>query len=179
MAKTMKFHNLPVVSLGAEFLVMGHLMRRNIVAYKAPPQNAGYDIICIHPDPRYKPTEGERELIRIQVKSRYATDCDRGFLVKRKTLDAFDFLVIAFLNIGDYNRGRDGSTGDGEAEFYTLPKEFVIDHYMPDSGWEKVSLRGLQDEIKPFKSNRGFEQIADALGVPRPIRAACGPDAEE
>ena len=30
---------LPVVSAGAEFLVMGHLMRRNILTYKAPPNN--------------------------------------------------------------------------------------------------------------------------------------------
>jgi len=42
---------LPVVSHGAEFLVIGYLMRRNILAYKAPPNNEGYDIICIHPDP--------------------------------------------------------------------------------------------------------------------------------
>ena len=43
------FLRLPVVSAGAEFLVMGHLMRRNILAYKAPPNNEGYDLICIHP----------------------------------------------------------------------------------------------------------------------------------
>ena len=45
------FLRLPVVSAGAEFLVMGHLMRRNILAYKAPQNNEGYDLICIHPDP--------------------------------------------------------------------------------------------------------------------------------
>jgi hypothetical protein len=44
---------LPVVSAGAEHLVMGYLMRRNILTYKAPPNNEGYDLICIHPDPRY------------------------------------------------------------------------------------------------------------------------------
>ena len=42
----------PVVSHSAEYLVMGYLMRRNILAYKAPPNNEGYDLICIHPDPR-------------------------------------------------------------------------------------------------------------------------------
>ena len=36
------------------------------------------------------------------MKSRYATDCDRGFPVKEKSLDAFDFLVVAFLNIGKF-----------------------------------------------------------------------------
>ena len=50
-----EFLRLPIVSAGAEFLVMGHLMRRNILAYTAPPNNAGYDLICIHPDPRHRP----------------------------------------------------------------------------------------------------------------------------
>jgi len=36
---------LPVVSLSAEYLVMGYLMRRNILVYKAPPFNEGYDLI--------------------------------------------------------------------------------------------------------------------------------------
>jgi len=29
---------------------MGHLMKRNILTYKAPPNNEGYDLLCIHPD---------------------------------------------------------------------------------------------------------------------------------
>jgi hypothetical protein len=31
-----KFLHLPVVSLSAEYLVMGHLLRRNVLTYKAP-----------------------------------------------------------------------------------------------------------------------------------------------
>ncbi len=54
-----------VVSAGAEFLVMGYLMRRNIVAYKAPPNNEGYDLICIHPDPRDQPQSGEAAQVRV------------------------------------------------------------------------------------------------------------------
>jgi hypothetical protein len=46
---------LTVVWASAEFLVKGYLMRRNILAYKAPSNNEGYDLICIHPDPRHKP----------------------------------------------------------------------------------------------------------------------------
>jgi hypothetical protein len=71
-----------------------YLMRRNILAYKAPPNNEGYDLICIHPDPRHQLMEKEVSQVRIQVKSRYATDCDRGFPVKEASLDAFDFLVV-------------------------------------------------------------------------------------
>ena len=83
---------LPVVTAGSEHLVMGHLMRRNILTYKAPPGNEGYDLICIHPDPRHQPGPDEKAQIRVQVKSRYATDCDRGFPVREKSLDAFDYL---------------------------------------------------------------------------------------
>src|SRR5947209_12628457 len=90
-----EFLRFPVIALGAEHLVMGHLMRRNILAYKAPPNNEGYDLICIHPDPR---VDGRKA--RIQVKSRLATDCDRGFPVKGRTFAAFDYLIVVFLNVG-------------------------------------------------------------------------------
>ncbi|WP_432778293.1 hypothetical protein QZL74_16480 [Burkholderia gladioli pv. alliicola] len=87
----------PAISSSAEYLVMGYLLRRNVLTYKAPPMNEGYDLICIHPDPR----KASRQL-RVQVKSRYATDCDRGFPVKERSINAFDFLVVAFLNVGYY-----------------------------------------------------------------------------
>jgi hypothetical protein len=55
-----KWLQLPVVSAGAEYLVMGHLMRRNILIYMAPAGNQGYDLMCIHPDPRHQPMPGEK-----------------------------------------------------------------------------------------------------------------------
>jgi hypothetical protein len=113
---------LPVVSAGSEYLVMGHLMRRNILTYKAPPGNEGYDLICLHPDPRHQPGPDEKAQIRVQVKSRYASDCGRSFPVNDKRLDAFDYLVVAFLNIGNYNGKNDGSSGAREPEFFTLPQ---------------------------------------------------------
>lgn len=76
---------------------MGYLMRRNILTYKAPPNNEGYDLICIHPNPRYKPKRDQLAQVRVQVKSRYATDCDRGFPVQEASIDAFDFLIVVFL----------------------------------------------------------------------------------
>src|SRR5262249_58857146 len=115
-----EFLRLPVVSAGAEFLVMGYLMRRNILTYKAPPNNEGYDLICIHPDPRRQPREDEVAQVRVQVKSRYATDCDRGFPVKEASLDAFDFLIVAFLNIGKFFGKNDGPSGERQPDFYTL-----------------------------------------------------------
>ena len=58
---------------------MGYLMRRNILAYKATLNNEGYDLICIHPDPRRVTRQ-----IRMQVKSRLATDHGGGFPVKAR-----------------------------------------------------------------------------------------------
>jgi len=89
------FLRFPVISHGAELLVQGYLMRRNILTYKAPPNNEGYDLICINPNPRIKGKQ-----IRVQVKSRYQTDCDRGVPIKESNLDAFDYVIVAFLNIG-------------------------------------------------------------------------------
>lgn len=159
---------LPVVAAGAEYLVMGHLMRRNILTYKAPPGNEGYDLICIHPDPRHKPGPEEKAQVRVQVKSRYATDCDRGFPVKAASFDAFDFLVVAFLNIGLFYGRHDGSTGAQAPEFFTLPNGFIRKHHQAHSSWPKVRLRGMDAELTPYAGEEGFEQIAMALGVPRP-----------
>ena len=159
---------LPVVTAGSEHLVMGHLMRRNILTYKAPPGNEGYDLICLHPDPRHQPGPNEKAQVRVQVKSRYATDCDRRFPVKEKSLDAFDYLIVAFLNIGNFYGKNDGSTGAEQPEFYTLSQAFIREHHDSNSTWEKVKLKRLQDEIEPFKNEKGFELIAIDLGIPLP-----------
>ena len=159
---------LPVVSASSEYLVMGYLMRRNILAYKAPPNNEGYDLICIHPDPRHRPKQGQKAQVRVQVKSRYQTDSNRAFPVKEVSLAAFDFLIVAFLNIGKFFGRNDGTEGCAETEFYTLSNDFIRKHHETTTSWELVRLRNLDEEIAPYKNEKGFEQIAECLGIPRP-----------
>lgn len=158
--------HLPVVSLAAEHLVMGHLLRRNILTYKAPPGNEGYDLICIHPDPRRQ----HERIVKVQVKSRYQSDCDRGFPVKGRTIDAFDFLIVAFLNIGKFFGRHDGGSGAREPEFFTFSSAFIRKHHCATSSWEKVKLRGLDAELQQHRGESGFELIATALKVDRPRR---------
>ena len=127
-------------------------------------------MICIHPDPWHCPSRSEVPQVRIQVKSRYATDCDRGFPLKAKSFGAFEFLIVAFLNIGNFHGKHDGSIGCREPEFYTLPNDFVRQHHDATTSWQKVKLGKLEAEIAPFKNERGFELIAQKLGVSRPVK---------
>lgn len=161
---------LPVVAAGSEYLVMGHLMRRNILTYKAPPGNEGYDLICIHPDPRHKPKRGQVAQVRVQVKSRYATDSNMGFPLNARTITAFDFLIAAFLNVGNYYRGRDGADGARTPDYYTIPSKVIRKLHIGYSSWEGVRLKRLSDKLSLYHNEMGFELIAEALGVPRPRR---------
>ena len=147
-------YRFPVVSLGAEYLVMGHLMRRNILAYKAPPNHEGYDLICIHPDPRVSAKQ-----IRVQVKSRLATDCDRGFPVRERSFSAFDFVIVAFLNVGYFSKkatSRGCRAGAKAPEFLTIPVRLIRKHHRRDGRWEKFYTRGLA--IERYPDEVGFEQ---------------------
>jgi hypothetical protein len=153
---------LPVVSHGAEHLVIGYLMRRNILAYKAPPNNEGYDVICIHPDPTR-----EVRPIRVQVKSRYQTDCDRSFPVKNKSFKAFDYLIVVFLNIGFFKKNKKVLDGCKEPEFYCFPRKWIQEHHTVfKSGWQKVHTKN--QKIDSFKNEKGFALIAGRLGIPYP-----------
>lgn len=149
---------------GAEHLVLGYLMRRNILSYKAPPNNEGYDLICIHPDPRRATKQ-----VRVQVKSRYATDSNRGVPLKGKTLDAFDYLVLVFQNVGYYYTKKSVRDGLQPVELYTLSADFVRRHHARlGKSLEIFGTKSL--DLTPYRDEAGFEQIADELGIPYPTR---------
>ena len=88
--------------------------------------------------------------------------------MKERSLDAFDYLIVTFLNIGNFYGKNDGSTGAEQPELYTLSQEFIREHHDSSSTREKVKLKRLQEEIEPFKNEKGFERGAIDLGIPLP-----------
>jgi hypothetical protein len=163
-----KYSRYPAINLGAEHLAMGYLLRRNIMAYKAPPNNEGYDLVCIHPDPRKVAKQ-----VRVQVKSRMATDSDRSVLVKPRTVDAFDFLIVVYLNIGYFlgmAKRHPLRAGDSEPELFVLPQAFVASNMSKTSSWGKLRLRG--HDLSPFEGRKGIEQIARKLKISYPVKSS-------
>ena len=159
-----KFTRYPVISLSAEYLAMGYLLRRNILTYKAPPNNEGYDLLCIHPDPKKKSRQ-----IKVQVKSRLATDSDMGFPVKGHSIHSFDYLIAVFLNVGYFfgkARRYPTETGAKPPSIYVFPRSFIVRHHESSSSWEKVKTRGIS--IDRYLNEAGIEQIARALKIPYP-----------
>lgn len=77
------------------------------------------------------------------MKSRNATDNDGSVIVNPKTYDAFDFLIAAFLNIGNFlsRKSRGVEEGRCAPEFYTFPAGFVREHRNKASKWGKISLK--------------------------------------
>lgn len=158
---------LPVVALGAEHLVMGLLLRRNVLVYKAPENNEGYDLICMHP----KPQDAER-VVRVQVKSRYAIDSNREVPLAQKSIAAFDYLVAVFMNIGYYYSAKKACEPAIAPVLYTLPQAFVKEHHWQPASGGKGKLKLGRLDLSAFEGDLGLEQVAVQLKVPFPRRAA-------
>ncbi|MDL1899493.1 hypothetical protein FBR02_01850 [Anaerolineae bacterium CFX9] len=138
---------------GAEFLVLGHLLIEKMQAFKAYTNFPGYDIIA---------TNAEKNVsCRIQVKSRWATDFDGGFLIKNFDCD---FVVVVVLNRGysklKKSRSQD-DTGRREPEFYVIPVEIVKAARYEKSSWGKVFLRHIE-QVEQYLGN--WDLIRQFLG---------------
>ncbi len=159
---------LSCVTLGAEYLAMGYLLRRNILTYKAPDGYEGYDLICINPDPRHK-----SKALRVQVKSRYATDGDGGFLIRKESLEAFDYLIAVSLNIGFFcGKGKKSIDGLAPPVFCTFPAQWIREnHKISPAGWGSIRTKSLtESEKQKFRNEAGFEAIAKDLKIPYPSK---------
>jgi hypothetical protein len=163
MARKREVLRLPVVAEAAEHLVQGYLMRRNVLTYQAPRLNKGYDLLCVHPDPSKCVKQ-----IRVQVKSRAASDCARDFSLSKNGGDGFDYLIGVFLNIGNYDSESADDPELTEPEFFTFPRSFVEQHRRDGGEWHWLPLKDL--DVEPYRGERGFELIAQELEVEYPAR---------
>jgi hypothetical protein len=103
----------------------------------------------------------------VQVKSRYASDSNRGVILREAKLKSADFVVLVFLNIGHFYMRRPVREGARAPEFFTLPIDVVRGLYSKTkAGWERVLTRGV--DLEAYRDEKGFELIADVLGVPYP-----------
>jgi hypothetical protein len=128
-------------SEGAEFLVLGALLIEGIATYKT---YAGYDLVATDPQ--------RNRVARIQVKCRWATDFDRGFLIKNFDCD---FVVFVALNRGHRRRAvKSSSEGRRSPEFYVLPVDVVQKALIKNSPWSKASLK-LIENVEQFKDAWG------------------------
>lgn len=120
---------------GAEFLVLAHLLIEGIQAIKAYTRFPGYDLIAADPE--------NGTSCRIQVKSRWATDYDRGF--PSANLDC-DFVVLVALNRGfRYRRRKNVQPMNGRRppELYVFPIDVLRPVVQQSGGWSKVYLRNV------------------------------------
>jgi hypothetical protein len=118
---------------GAEFLVLGALLTEGIIANKSYLNTPGYDLIATNPE--------RRTACTIQVKSRWATDYDGGFLIKN--MDS-DFVVFVALNRGyRYAKAKKGAeSGKRAPQFYVFPTKMLKAVPRTD-GWGKLFLRNV------------------------------------
>ncbi len=135
--------NSNLESIGAEFLVLGNLLIEGIQAFKTYNNQKGYDLIATNPQ--------KGKSCRIQVKSRWATDYDGGFLINN--IDC-DFVVFVALNRGIRYRKGNKSTGEGRQapEYYVFPKSVVKHVQTKSASWKKVYLKNISD-INKYSNN--------------------------
>ena len=146
-----RYVDTQVPSEGAVSLVQGMLCREGVPTFKAPAFRAVYDLVAINPNTKKSAT--------IQVKSRFQTDCDRGFVVSK--LGA-DFFVFVFLNMGNWY-GDEPYVGRRQPEFYIVPRtevEAVVDtkRKMP-----KFFIKKGNTKFKKYRN--AWHLVVKSLGI--------------
>ncbi|MBZ0201399.1 MAG: hypothetical protein K8I03_00120 [Ignavibacteria bacterium] len=132
--------NTRLESTGAEYLVLGYLLREGVQSFKSPENNPGYDLIATNP---------ERNLsCRIQVKSRWGSDYDGGFPIKNFNSE---FVVFVALNCG-YSFSKKGKEGGKkEPDIYVFPTS-ICKKYARTDAWGKLFFRKIPQYDK-YKNN--------------------------
>jgi len=124
-------------SAGAEFLVLGMMLVEGIECHKTYTNNPAFDLVAVN---ALRNTSA-----RIQVKSRYATDFDGGFLISKFDND---FVVLAKLNRGFHyskkHKAKEAANGGKLApELFVIPTKVVKDARYKKSSWGKTYLKSI------------------------------------
>lgn len=104
--------------------------------------------------------------MRIQVKSRWATDYDGGFLIRNFDTD---FVAFVELNRGyRYSRKGRSESGRKARRVFVFPVSVVRDAQSKTSTWGKVFLRSI-DDVESYLDS--WEQVRASLSG-QPIAVA-------
>lgn len=130
-------------SEGAEFLVLGNLLIEGIHCYKSYVNYPGFDLMAVN--------HSTGKSARIQVKSRWATDYDKGFPIKNFDCD---FVVHVALNRGIRFRKSKASKlpTTRPPDFFVFPTDAVRKAQNPSSKWGKVTITNITN-YKSYKDN--------------------------
>jgi len=113
----------------------------------------GYDLVSTDPE--------KNTSARIQVKSRWATDFDGGFLISNFECD---FVVFVALNRGyrhaKAKRLQQGETGRKPPDFYVFPTEIARQAIYVKSSWGKAFLNAIPG-VSSYRDN--WKLIGDFL----------------
>lgn len=143
MIKDTKRKNTKLESEGAEFLVLGNLLVEGIDCYKSYVNFPDYDVVAINPN--------GGKVAKIQVKSRWATNYDKMFLIKNFDCD---FVVHVALNRGYCWTKKDEKGGQKEPAFYVFPCN-LVKNASKHGQWNKVKISDIKDYEK-YKNNWGL-----------------------
>jgi hypothetical protein len=101
------------------------------------------------------------------VKSRYASDSNGAVMLREAKLEAADFVILVFLNIGYFYKRKPVREGAAAPEFFTLPVAVARGLYSKTKGgWERALTKGV--DLEAYRDEKGFDLIAAALGIPYP-----------
>src|ERR1700733_9237797 len=133
--------NTQLESEGAEFLVLGQLLIEGVPSYKAYTRNKGYDLVATNPE--------TNRSARVQVKSRWATDFDGGYIIKNT--DHCDFVVFVALNRGyRFRKKHLSETGKKDPIYYVFPIDLV--RKAARSSWGKTFLKQVPN-LQAYERN--------------------------
>jgi hypothetical protein len=136
---------------GAEFLVLGRLLIEGVQAFQAYTNQPDYDIIAAHPLANTS--------CRIQVKSRWATDSNKSFPIRKF---GCDFVVFVLLNRGvRYRRIRTDESPRREPDFYVIPIDVAKSAHVPG----RMSVVRLRDISNSSQYLDNWQQVRQFLGA--------------